>query len=358
MFFSPVDIRSPLALSHRHHDWLSLSLPDQPASSSNVYNLWQSASSDLSSYALQHLASSPSSRSFPNLAYQDDRSSNSRLVPMLPYSSTPTTTRSAFASSPQHIPTTTTNSLDEERSPRSLIFDQIYPSPSYTLSAAISSAPGSTATTPPSAPPPPLLPPPPPPSSCSPHTSPSSSPPSSPECHHLPRPSLPSVHAFRLDTLQSVDPSDDPCPLSLHDLMIPSEEQEYQGHSYHFSLQSVSPSNPTPQSFSDENPPHEESALPKRKGKSKMHTCTLCQKSFPRPSGLRTHMNSHSGDKRVSCCAASPKSADLAHFAISLQVPCYVLCQIFHCPFKRKASHPNAWRPSGSCSRGCLAFGI
>lgn len=357
MFFSPLDIRSPLALSHRHHDWLSLSIPDQPSSSANVYNLWQNASSDLSSYALQHLSSDPPRRSFPNLAYQDDRSSNSRLVPMLPYSATTTTTtndsiprRPAFPSSPQHIPTP-----DEERSSRSLIFDQIYSSPSYTLSAAISSAPGSA--TPPSAPPP-LLPPPPPPSSCSPHTSPSSSPPSSPECHHLSRPSLPSVHAFRLDTLQSVDPSDDPCPLSLHDLMIPSEEQEYQGHSYHFSLQSVSPSNTTPQSFSDEKPLLEESALPKRKGKSKMHTCSLCQKSFPRPSGLRTHMNSHSGDKRVSFCVASPKSADLAHFVTSLQVPCYVLCQIFHCPFKRKASHPNAWRPSGSSSRGCLTFGI
>jgi Zinc finger, C2H2 type len=375
MFFSPLDIRSPLALSHRHNDWLALSLSDQPSSSSNVYNLWQNASSDLSSYALHHLASSPSDplrRSFPNFAYQDDRSSNSRLVPMLPYSATTTNNndtfsrRSAFASqlspSPQHIPTTT-NSLDEERSSRSLIFDQIYSSPSYTLSAAISSAPGSgttTTATPPSGPlhslfPPP---PPPPPSSCSPHTSPSSSPPSSPDCHHLTPPSLPSVHAFRLDTLQSVDPSDDPCPLSLHDLMIPSEEQEYQGHSYHFSLQSVSPSNPTPQSFSDEKPPHEESALPKRKGKSKMHTCSLCQKSFPRPSGLRTHMNSHSGDKRVSCRVASPKSADLAHFVISLQVPCYVLRQVFHCPFKRKASHPNARRPSGSSSRGSLAFGI
>ena len=374
MFFSPLDIRSPLAISHRHNDWLALSLSEQP-SSSNVYSLWQNASTDLSSYALQQLVSSSSSssspsdpprRSFPNYTYQDDRSSNSRLVPMLPYSPTTTndtfTRRSTFpiSSSPQHIPTTP-NSLDEERSSRSLIFDPIYPSPSYTLSAAISSAPGSStisAASPPLGPPPPLLSPPPPPSSCSPHTSPCSSPPSSPECHTLPPPSLPSVHAFRLDTLQSVDPSDDPCPLSLHDLMIPSEEQEYQGHSYHFSLQSVSPSNATPPSFSDEKPLHEESALPKRKGKSKMHTCGLCQKSFPRPSGLRTHMNSHSGDKRVSFCVVSPKSTNPTHFVISLQVPCYVLCQVFHCPFKRKASHPNAWRPSGSGSRGSLAFRI
>ena len=370
MFFSPLDIRSPLALSHRTHDWQALSIQDQPSSSQNVYNLWQNASSDLSSYALHHL--DPQRRSFPNFAFQDDRSSNSRLVPMLPYSATTNNNdtfsrRSAFASqpslplspSPHHIPTTATPSLDDDRSSRSLIFDQIYSSPSYTLSAAISSAPGSSTTTTATSPSaPPLLSPPPPPSSCSPHTSPSSSPPSSPDCHHLPPPSLPSVHAFRVDTLQSVDPSDDPCPLSLHDLMIPSEEQEYQGHSYHFSLQSVSPSSATPPSFSDEKPPHEESALPKRKGKSKMHTCALCQKSFPRPSGLRTHMNSHSGDKRVSCCVASPKSTDLASFVTSLQVPCYVLCQVFHCPFKRKASHPNARRPSGSSSRGCLAFRI
>lgn len=32
--------------------------------------------------------------------------------------------------------------------------------------------------------------------------------------------------------------------------------------------------------------------------KSKMHQCTVCTKWFPRPSGLATHMNSHSGAKR------------------------------------------------------------
>ena len=29
-----------------------------------------------------------------------------------------------------------------------------------------------------------------------------------------------------------------------------------------------------------------------------MHQCKLCGKSFPRPNGLDTHMNSHSGTKR------------------------------------------------------------
>ena len=34
--------------------------------------------------------------------------------------------------------------------------------------------------------------------------------------------------------------------------------------------------------------------------KSKMHQCAICSKWFPRPSGLATHMNSHSGARRTS----------------------------------------------------------
>lgn len=34
--------------------------------------------------------------------------------------------------------------------------------------------------------------------------------------------------------------------------------------------------------------------------KSKMHQCEQCKKTFPRPSGLATHMNSHSGARRMS----------------------------------------------------------
>lgn len=33
--------------------------------------------------------------------------------------------------------------------------------------------------------------------------------------------------------------------------------------------------------------------------RNKMHTCSFCQKQFPRPSGLKTHMNSHMRDKRT-----------------------------------------------------------
>jgi len=33
---------------------------------------------------------------------------------------------------------------------------------------------------------------------------------------------------------------------------------------------------------------------PVKKSKSKMHCCEICFKKFPRPSGLRTHMNTHS----------------------------------------------------------------
>ncbi|KZT25762.1 hypothetical protein NEOLEDRAFT_1092293 [Neolentinus lepideus HHB14362 ss-1] len=32
-----------------------------------------------------------------------------------------------------------------------------------------------------------------------------------------------------------------------------------------------------------------------------MHECHICHKVFPRPSGLSTHMNSHSGDKPFKC---------------------------------------------------------
>ena len=47
--------------------------------------------------------------------------------------------------------------------------------------------------------------------------------------------------------------------------------------------------------------PSGERSKPSCQKKSKMHQCTVCQKWFPRPSGLATHMNSHSGAKRTYC---------------------------------------------------------
>ncbi|KAF8889584.1 hypothetical protein BD779DRAFT_1519959 [Infundibulicybe gibba] len=38
-----------------------------------------------------------------------------------------------------------------------------------------------------------------------------------------------------------------------------------------------------------------------KKKKSKMHDCGICGKSFPRPSGLRTHMNTHNNLKPYPC---------------------------------------------------------
>ncbi|GAW08919.1 c2h2 conidiation transcription factor [Lentinula edodes] len=38
-----------------------------------------------------------------------------------------------------------------------------------------------------------------------------------------------------------------------------------------------------------------------KKKKAKMHACKLCGKNFPRPSGLKTHMNAHNNHKPFSC---------------------------------------------------------
>ncbi|KAG7095377.1 hypothetical protein E1B28_006134 [Marasmius oreades] len=39
----------------------------------------------------------------------------------------------------------------------------------------------------------------------------------------------------------------------------------------------------------------------KKKKKSKMHKCDICDKLFPRPSGLKTHMNTHNNVKPFAC---------------------------------------------------------
>ena len=56
-----------------------------------------------------------------------------------------------------------------------------------------------------------------------------------------------------------------------------------------------SPHSPTNSRGGDQRPPGF-----KQQKKSKMHQCQQCGKMFPRPSGLATHMNTHSGAKRMS----------------------------------------------------------
>lgn len=57
---------------------------------------------------------------------------------------------------------------------------------------------------------------------------------------------------------------------------------------------------PRPAAVSPSGASTAERSKPSQK-KSKMHQCTVCMKLFPRPSGLATHMNSHSGAKPYKC---------------------------------------------------------
>ncbi|KAA1472441.1 hypothetical protein DENSPDRAFT_838714 [Dentipellis sp. KUC8613] len=162
------------------------------------------------------------------------------------------------------------------------------------------------------------------------------------------RASTPSLLAFRLHSsdLKPLDDSEDPFPLRVEDLSVRDDEKVYEGLSHSFFLgknepprrssapgsmhaspwqvppsPSVSPaisatSSPSVLSEQSESssdaspafttqpitsPPRHPSTATKVKRKSKMHCCEICGKAFPRPSGLATHMNSHSGAKPFKC---------------------------------------------------------
>lgn len=66
----------------------------------------------------------------------------------------------------------------------------------------------------------------------------------------------------------------------------------------HFEPQSPSPTSDT--EFSSEHLDGDHPSKSHHPKKSKMHQCSICNKWFPRPSGLATHMNSHSGARRTS----------------------------------------------------------
>lgn len=119
------------------------------------------------------------------------------------------------------------------------------------------------------------------------------------------------VHAFSLSTLEPLNASDDPYPVSMTDLTRSREDIEYGGLSYRFalpnSIAAAAAANGSPLSSgrctpAGDNGVERENTRggpgAKRKPKVKLHPCDVCGKSFPRPSGLKTHMNSHSGEKR------------------------------------------------------------
>ncbi|VDC05723.1 unnamed protein product [Peniophora sp. CBMAI 1063] len=126
------------------------------------------------------------------------------------------------------------------------------------------------------------------------------------------------VHAFSLTTLEPLDASDDPYPVSMTDLMRNREDFDYGGLSYRFALpnsvaaaavangSTLSSGRCTPISDNDvqRETMRRSPEKDKRKPKVKLHPCEVCGKAFPRPSGLKTHMNSHSGEKPFPCPVA------------------------------------------------------
>ena len=99
------------------------------------------------------------------------------------------------------------------------------------------------------------------------------------------------------------------------DLMRSREDIDYGGLSYRFALpnsvaaaaaasRSASSSGrctPSSDNEIERLVPTTRGGATKRKPKVKLHPCEVCGKTFPRPSGLKTHMNSHSGEKRTFC---------------------------------------------------------
>ena len=81
--------------------------------------------------------------------------------------------------------------------------------------------------------------------------------------------------------------------------------------------------------------------------RSKMHQCTVCEKWFPRPSGLATHMNSHSGMKRKGDNIGRDCVLGLMERIDSLSLPGRELQQIFCRPLQRKAASSDARNQPG-----------
>ena len=113
----------------------------------------------------------------------------------------------------------------------------------------------------------------------------------------------------------------------------------------HFEPQSPSPTSDT--EFSPDHHDTDHHGSKSHPKKSKMHQCHVCNKWFPRPSGLATHMNSHSGARRTSWFFASVRERGCTHFycllTFSVQVPHSNVHEKLRRPFQRKTAPSYAW---------------
>ncbi|KAF8636907.1 hypothetical protein AX17_003158 [Amanita inopinata Kibby_2008] len=76
--------------------------------------------------------------------------------------------------------------------------------------------------------------------------------------------------------------------MTLHRPLVSVSQTAQHGPSRPVNLSNVTPTDDIP-------------AVVTKKKKSKMHDCEICGKKFPRPSGLRTHMNTHNNVKPYPC---------------------------------------------------------
>lgn len=99
--------------------------------------------------------------------------------------------------------------------------------------------------------------------------------------------------------LHSQPQSRRPSVISLSSLQLDSPDDSSEERGSPRSSKSTTPDRDSiPQS--SKSLPSSSSDQPKKKS-PKMHTCHICQRSFPRPSGLQVHLNSHNGLKPFTC---------------------------------------------------------
>ena len=76
---------------------------------------------------------------------------------------------------------------------------------------------------------------------------------------------------------------------------------------------------------------------------TKMHICWICHKEFPRPSGLATHMNTHSGAKRLCHAILFPRVLNHLRCVFSVQMPRPGMLKDVRGALQRAPSSTHTW---------------